>query len=208
MTKKIDAFAENFERHFKNVGNRFLAQGLYLETDDTAATLSIGDENGDLAKPKTMACALGAFFQADSHAEAWLKAKATNAGPRWLIDATPDLFDSIPDYEEWGRSIYGADGALQRAGRMPAKERKALFHRVLGEIAQRMLCHCPENNRNADAEWVVVRTLEGYGDYDDDMAEDRLTTVLEMAMGYSCNDIKLAWTITRAFHEELEKLGY
>lgn len=162
MSQEIDSCVQEFESYYNGDHGRCLSKHLYRRNNE--------------------ACALGAFFTAHSAIEARNHNDRNQAAPGWLVKLTPNLFDNIKEAFDWGRSIYGADGALQRAGRMPVKERKELFSRVREEALARINCKEHPYQRNfvnlADAVYSEIDTAG------------------------------IAWTITRVFHEELEKLGY
>lgn len=98
------------------------------------------DEHG-----KTYACALGALLDANDIGQAERKGCVASMMPEWLVHITPELFDhsgyTTHNYRiKWADALYMPGGCIDRANKLPKRQREKLYRAAEKEIMQRLEC--------------------------------------------------------------------
>lgn len=138
-------------------------------------------ENG-----KTVACALGAFLGAHHDGEAQRIGCATAMMPQWLVEATPSMFDhsySTENYHlKWADKLYMPNGLIERANRLPKRQREALYKKAEKEIIARYQCAVPKAQREKFKEYWSHTVDEAFAYFTDEglKAEKAAGTVIHV----------------------------
>jgi hypothetical protein len=131
--------------------------------------LKQGTWRQDDSQGKTYACALGAFLGARSQSHADRLGCVASMMPAWLVDVTPAMFDE--NYSErtyhlkWADALYMPGGLVDRANRLPKRQRVALYKKAKKEILRRYICHSEDGNIawcQVDADEDITEAFESF----------------------------------------------